>query len=890
MTSRIRESILFLPGAPFSFSIAGTRTVNIANDLQNLLPLVQKPSRYTGGELNLYAKDPESVDIKAALAFPDVYEIGMSHLGIKILYHVINRLDNALADRVFSPWVDMEARMRRRGLPLWGLETGLPLHDFDLVGFSLMHELLYTNVLTILDLGRIPLRSADRADKDPLVIAGGPCSTNPESLAPFIDAFVVGEADEIIVELIDCLSSAKKEELSREETLFRLSGVDGVYIPAFYRPVYSKTGMHLRLEPLRAGIPETIRRQWPLSLKTSFYPERPIVPLTKIIQDRLDIELFRGCTRGCRFCHAGFFYRPVRERELNEVLHQVRSGLKISGWEEFGLLSLSTSDYTNIEALISALKEELIRSRISCSLPSLRADNFSMDLAESVSEIKKTGLTFAPEAGTERLRKVINKEIDRQEILDTARTAFLKGWNLIKCYFMVGLPTECEEDIDGIVDLVLSMREIAKSAGRNKKINVSIGSFVPKPHTPFQWEAFCRPAELQDRISYLKRWLNIKGIKVKWHSVEASKLEAMLSRGDRKMSGVIEEAWRLGCRFDEWTEQLDPKKWKEALRVCGLDEEDLLSGYCEQDALPWDHIDIRVDKSYLLRERRRAFESATTDDCRWGGCSGCGIPGAPGDIVLAKEEPTIRADRLHPREPRSAGQVAVRYRLTLQKDGAVRFVSHLDTIQILLRALRVLDLPVHYTQGLSPRPRLSAGPPLPTGILGKEEIFDVFLARPEERDLSSLFNRVLPEGFSITRAYLVPLASPSPSSLLIWGDYSATLPQSFSPSVDPVDTVASFKNSSFFPIEFMRKGKPRTVNLKRAVARISIVSSSPLTLSFLLRIIDSEGDTCPPFLLLRSLFGLPEEDIAGTIIIRNRLLTKNLCPLPPAPPLSLRIL
>jgi radical SAM family uncharacterized protein/radical SAM-linked protein len=856
--------------------------VNIENNLQNFLHLVQKPSRYTGGELNLCAKDPEKVAIKVALAFPEVYEIGMSHLGIKILYHVINSLDYALADRVFSPWIDMEAQMKQRGLPLWGLETKLPLHDFDVVGFSLMHELLYTNVLTILDLGNIPLKSADRTESDPLVIAGGPCVTNPEPMAAFIDAFIIGEAEEIIVDIIDLFVDAKKGGISREETLFGLAGTKGVYVPAFYRPVYSKTGNYTGLEPVETGVPDRIQRQWPKTLKNSAYPKRPIVPLTRIVQDRLDVELFRGCTRGCRFCHAGFFYRPVRERSLKDIVNQVRQGLLYSGWDEFGLLSLSSSDYTNIEAVVSSLKEELLQKKVSCSLPSLRADNFSLDLAEMVSEIKKTGLTFAPEAGTDRLRRVINKEIDKQEILDTTRTAFSEGWNLIKCYFMVGLPTERDDDISGLVDLALSIYDIAKSAGRNNRLNVSVGSFVPKPHTPFQWEAFCPPVDLKAKILTIRQRLTARGIKVKWHSVEASKLEAMLSRGGREMARAVEEAWNLGCRFDEWTERQNPKRWEEAIHRCGLEEKALLAERNEHDVLPWDHIDIQVEKNHLIQERHLALKSKTTEDCRWSSCHGCGIPGSPQDIVLAKKETPCNINKV-PRDLADQTQqsATTRYRLALQKNRPVRFVSHLDTTQILIRTLRILDLPVFYTQGLSPRPKVSSGPPLPTGVIGKEEIFDIFFARHEERDIATLMNRVLPKGLLVSRATRIPLNSPSPSSLLTWGNYIVTFPtNTLHVKKDVSEIIAAFDKSSVIPVEVERKGKSRSVDLKKAIADISIVSPSPLSISFMSKVLDPGGNTCSPFLLLRSLFGFNEEDIATTTIIRERLLTLDLRPLP----------
>jgi radical SAM family uncharacterized protein/radical SAM-linked protein len=851
--------------------------IDIDREIQRLLPLVQKPSRYIGGELNLIGKDPESVRIKVALAFPEVYEIGMSHLGIKILYHLINSRDDALADRVFTPWVDMESELRSRSLPLWGLETKLPLDAFDVVGFSLMHELMYSNVLTILDLGKIPLNSEDRSSLSPLVIAGGPCASNPEPMAPFVDAFVIGEGEEAIGEIVEFLASAKLEVQSREKKLIGLAGIEGIYVPRFYQPVYTTGGEYAGLNPIRSDVPTRIRKRFPTQLRDSFYPEAPLVPLSRIVQDRLDIELFRGCTRGCRFCHAGYFYRPVREKELEAVLGQVRSGLHKSGWEEFGLLSLSTSDYTCIERLLESLKDELSRENVSCSLPSLRIDNFSPSISGMVSGIKRTGLTFAPEAGTERLRKVINKDIVHEKILETARIAYYEGWNLIKCYFMIGLPTETQSDIDGLVGLALEIYNVGKGIDRNNRLNVSIGSFVPKPHTPFQWESFCPEKELRDKIRYIKTALHGRGIKVKWHSVSSSFLEALFSRGDRRMASVLQEAWSLGARFDEWTERFMRSTWEEAMERCDLNAEGVLRERSEEEPLPWDHIDLLIRKNHLKDERKKSLLAQTTEDCRWSRCNACGIPGAPDDILLSERR---KSSPLHSKSPMTKTPQAelnrTRHRLIYQKGRPVRFLSHLDVIQLFMRSFRAAGLPVVFTRGRSPRPKISAGPPLPTGLIGSNELLDIFLNLEGELDVAGSIRPYLPNGLDVTASFPLPAGSKSPSSLLVWGDYEALLLESIPASFESISAaVEKFKLEETHTVIVSRKGKRRTVDLKKAVRNVVISSGPPISFSFLSKLLDMDGNTASPLLVLKTLFSFSREALAGVEIARKSLLTAD---------------
>lgn len=595
--------------------------------LERILPNVQKPARYTGGELNEIIKDKRGVKLRMAFCFPDVYEIGMSNLGMRILYGVINNEPDIWCERVFAPWGDMAEAMREQGIPLYALESGDPVSEFDVLGFSIGYEMAYCTVLDMLDMAGLPLRSADRPNLVPLVFAGGTSCCNPEPMAPFMDLMVLGEGEEVDVEVLRLFQKARDEGWNKRDFLLEAAKIQGVYVPSLYEPVYSADGTLSEMRCL-PGAPEKVTKRIIADLDSVYYPTNPIVPSTEIVHDRVNVELFRGCVRGCRFCQAGYVYRPIRAKKPETVIRQGIESIKNTGSQEATLLSLSSSDYRCLSEACDGLLEYCEPRNVSLSLPSLRADNFSMELMSRLQKVRRGGLTFAPEAGTQRLRDVINKNVTEEDLLHTCRIAFEGGWNGIKLYFMLGLPTETDEDVVGIADLAAQVlhawRESSPNKQRGVRITVSTSCFVPKPHSPFQWEAQVTREEYRRRVNLLRDSITAKNVTYNWHDPDTSFVEAVLSRGDRRVGDAIEAVWRRGGRMEAWSDYFSFKRWMDAFDECGVDPDFYATRErAEDEVLPWCRVDMGVRTSLLLRERRRAYSAQLSPDCR-AACSACG--------------------------------------------------------------------------------------------------------------------------------------------------------------------------------------------------------------------------------------------------------------------------
>ena len=602
-----------------------------------ILLQVEKPARYVGREVNVVKKNPSDVDIRFAFCFPDVYEVGMSHLGLQILYYFLNRREDTYCERVFAPWVDMEAKMREEKIPLFALESQESIRNFDFVGFTLQYEMSYTNVLNMMDLAGIPLYRKDRTDSDPIIICGGSCAYNPEPLADFVDIFYLGEGEVLYDDIMDLYKDFKKKGKTKQQFLEALLKFDGLYMPQFYDVDYNDDGTVKSIMPNHKDARKVIKKVIVTDMDNVFFPEKQLVPLIEVVHDRVTLELFRGCIRGCRFCQAGFVYRPVREKRAETVLKGARRLVDTSGHEEISLTSLSTSDFTGFEQLACGLLDEFKDEKVNLSLPSLRIDNFSLDLMQKVQEVRKSSLTFAAEAGTQRLRDVINKNLTEENILNGCKMAFDGGWDKVKLYFMLGLPTETEEDLKGIAHLaekiVEKYFEIPKEQRpRPVMVNASASCFVPKPFTPFQWDAQNTYEEFGEKAQIVKSEIKRRQVRFTYHNTMMSSMEGVFARGDRKLSALLYRAWQLGCRFDGWTEHFDFAKWQQAFADTGLS----MAFYANRErsydeVLPWDHISVGVTKKFLMNEREKAMRAETTPNCRQK-CSGCGAASFGGGV------------------------------------------------------------------------------------------------------------------------------------------------------------------------------------------------------------------------------------------------------------------
>lgn len=824
---------------------------------------VAGPSRYLGTEVNTVKKRHDAVKLRIALAFPDLYDIGTSHFGLQILYNILNKHPDFAAERVFAPGLDMAAALRREGLPLFSLESQSPLKQFDIIGFSLLYELNFTNVLAMLDLAGIPFRAGRRGPEFPLIIAGGPCTVNPEPMAEFFDAMVVGDGETVICDMARAWVQWADAGRQDKETLFsHWAQIEGVYVPSFFEPRWDGSGFQTLFPKNakgKASVGPYVTRAVVPDLDQAPFPEAPIVPFGRPVHDRLRIEVARGCTRGCRFCQAGMIYRPVRERSLDNLKHLTNRALACTGYDDISLLSLSTGDYSCLTPLMQDLIGRRRNDPVAVSLPSFRAGTLSREMMALVQKVRKTGFTIAPEAGSERLRRVINKNLSEEEILDTVEHAFSLGWQVIKLYFMIGLPTETRADIDAIVELVKKIRQRKGKAGKRAKINVSVATFIPKPHTPFQWQDQLPLGQASETIDYLHQRLKMPGVQFKWQKPEVSRIEGLWARGDRKLAGLLEAAYKNGCQFDGWSDCFDYEAWLAACRDTGIDPDFYVHrARAGDEPLPWDYIDCRVRKSFLWKEFENSIKETGTPDCRFDQCSACGV------CDFSAIRPRIAKNESPPGfgspEPETAGReskesdVEIRLRMRYSKLGSAKYFGQLELVQIFLRAFRRAGIEMKYSQGFHPKPKISFHEALPVGVESQQEEFylSVHAAPHTEADTAAAvcrINRHLPEGLSLLDCHRVPPKSgPEPEAERCFHIYRTDGGKFDRNRID------AFFSAETYPIERRnRKNRIFTLDLKTVVSEISLKAEDHL----FLRLVSLPGKGIRPGEAVEILFDLP---------------------------------
>ena len=833
--------------------------------IDEILQNVQKPSRYLGNELNAVHKDLAGINVRMALAFPDLYDLGLSNIGIMILYRVLNDIPDVWCERVYAPAPDMEEEIRSRGLPLFTLESTTPLKDFDCVGFTLQYELCYTNIVNMMDMAGIPLRSPERTDADPIIVAGGPVAFSPEPIADLIDAFLIGDGEDSVIRLADALRLGRG--LPREKRLDLVSGIPGVYIPSRFPTVTLPNGEVIR-DP---SVPAVKKAMIP-DLNNVPFPTDYIVPYVQQVHDRVSLEVLRGCTQGCRFCQAGMIYRPVRERSLDTIKDLTVEAIRKSGYEEISLSSLSTCDYSRVRALVEQEVRTAGPKGVAVSLPSLRMDSFSVDLAEMINGVRKTGLTFAPEAASDRLRAVIDKWIPDDELFETTSQVYARGWESVKLYFMIGLPTETMADVERIATLAEEVLRRGRAVNRRARLHVSVSTFVPKPHTPFQWERQFTHEEIVERHDLLKKRLYpIRAIKLSLHDSPTSWLEGILSRGDRRLSETVIEAWKRGARFDGWTEHFKPEAWSEAFQVTGLDQNFYNRRRNLDEPLTWDHIDCLVTKDFQKKEWLKAVAAGLTTDCRTA-CHRCGVIDDHAKLC-ANQIYTARAgkkteaewkmppmEELIPANPDAVQRI--RFRFT--KTGEIKFLSHLELQNALTRAFRRAELPVAMSQGFHPHVKVSFATALPVGLesVGEYAELDLVEKMAPEEFLSRL-RAVLPIGLDLISAREMSLTCKSMTKEFVATAYEIEVNREHVENGSgPVEAmVEAFLSAESVPVERWSKTGTKVADVRPAV----------LTLNFepepagrvLLRLVVSEGQvTARPRDVLRGVFHIDEKAAA----------------------------
>jgi radical SAM family uncharacterized protein/radical SAM-linked protein len=820
--------------------------------LKEFLSIVSKPVRYLGQEIHSIRKDPAEIKVKFCLAFPDVYEVGMSHLGIQILYHLLNAKNGIACERVFAPWVDMEQILRGKKISLSSLESSTPLKQFDVVGFSLQYELCFTNVLNMLELSSIPLLSRDRDDTSPLVIAGGPLTFNPAPVADFFDALVIGDGEEVILEICDLVLRWKEARGKKEDILKSLSKLEGVYVPCLHTDG------------------QRIRKRVMVDLNQAFFPTCPIIPYMKVVHDRLSIEIARGCKRGCRFCEAGFIHRPYRERAPELIQEMIQASLGRTGYEELSLLSLSAGDYSSIGSLLSELMDRYETKKVAVSFPSLRIERVVGRLAEEVKRVRKTGFTVAPEAGTERLRSVINKELEERVFFQGLSDLFSNGWKNIKLYFMMGLPTEKEEDLRGILDLTKRIASLAEKQKIRPNINVSLSTFVPKPHTPFQWESQIGLEEMKEKLHLMQEGVRKNHLHFKWQNPHLSFLEGVFSTGDRNLSRVLVEAFRLGCRFDGWSDQFRYPLWKEAFEKAGVKMDLHTRRRNFEEALPWSFIETGVDVQFLWNEYRTGLQEKISPPCLKDSCHRCGICDGKNISVRESDPATTKGlERIKKKESRKKG-TKEKIRLRFKKQGEMRFLSHLELVHLFYRASKRAALALCFSEGFHPMPRIVFATALPVGMESLMEIVDLECeGKITPPEVMERLNQTLPPGIEIMDAGKVPLffdPSCSSHSSAYWIPLDHLIPRE-----EVIAKIGKALDKKEFFIHQERDGKKRSVDIRPLIERMEMKERSGEEPQWGVELVirKTVGRTAKPTEMIGAVLDLEGEALAQLKVIKT---------------------
>lgn len=816
-------------------------------EFRQLLGSVLEPARYINSELNSFQKEPSAAKINFCFAYPDIYEIGFSHLGIKILYSIINNYNDAMADRVFAPWLDFADKLRQNNLPLFALESEVPLKDFDIIGFTMQSELTYTNILYMLELAQIPIFSNKRSENDPLIIAGGPTVSNPEPAADFFDAILIGDGEEAIIDIKQTMLACRHK--SRDEKLKKLGEIEGIYVPQFYQEEYLSKHKKVKI------------RKFTGMNNYAYYHKNQLVPWLKPTHNRYIAEIMRGCSRGCRFCHAGMFYRPVRERETEQVLDNLLQEVEDNGWMEVALTSLSSSDYTNIKPLLKKLYEKLSCSKTSISLPSLRVDSLDDDIIELLNLMKQRSMTIAPEAGSQRLRDIINKNISETDIMKSIKLALDNNWQQIKMYFMIGLPFEKFADIKAIVALV---EKIVAYSNKKLRLNITLSPFIPKPFTPFQWAKMEPRDDLLEKIFYIKNSLKkYRFIKIKYHDVDNNLLETILSRGGREIGSLIYQAYKEGAKFDGWNEYADFSLWQQAAEKLGIDFERYRNGVELDAQLNWEHIDLGINKKFLKEEWNKAKNTAKTADCRNDKCTGCGICDNQNQPLYAtkiediglniKSNPAKKVNKIY-------------YKVFYEKKGKISFVGHLDTLRMIQKILRKTKLTLAYSQGYNIHPVLSLGPPLPVGVEGENEYFDFALAKEiGTNKIGDILKEAFPEQLRFKKVMKLTSKKMRAMDFFKYEKIRVKFPGQY--KSDFQNKLKLFENKTEMMFVKPKKKKTKQVDLKNIIEAISCRDNQ-------LEII-KRRTRANIFDILREIFGISRYQTANFRIIREKLLSEK---------------